>query len=309
MRARLSVVILALMLALPGWARMGADPKNQTRAFTWSGGDVTRTFDFCVLSIQENNPNQGTTRIPYSVTGEVNGTAPFTLENGAGDTVPVTLEWRDLAVNNTETLSPGVATAEQFSGGVPNCPNGNNGRLVVTVAEADLVSAAPGTYSQTFDLRLANSGGGKPRARASISLDLTIPDSIQITQVDDINLGSFDGVSDMSASDSLCVYRRGGGDYGVTITGSGSGGDFTLSTGTSTIPFSVTWNDGTGAQTVDPGVLIAGLTNTYTAGRYCAGGADNNATLGVDVLANDINTAATETGTHTGTLTITVEMQ
>lgn len=308
MMVRLGIAVLVLALAAPGWARMGVDPKNLSQAFTWQSGDVTRNFDFCVLSIQEPNPNKGTTLLPYSVTGEVNGTAPFTLESGA-NTVPVDLIWEDLRDGTTETLSPGVTTAEQFTAGLPNCPNGNNGRLVLNIAQSDLVAVQPGTYSQTFDLTLANSGRGKSSVTAKVTVDLTVPDSIQVTQVDDINLGSFDGVNDVTGSDSLCVYRRSGGQYGVTITGSGTGGAFSLATGGSTIPFSVTWNDGTGAQNVDAGVLLSGLTNTYTAGTKCNGGADNNATLGVQVLANDMRTASTATGTHTGTLTITVEMQ
>lgn len=308
MVTRIGILALVLVLALPGWARMGSDPKNLSQAFTWQGGDVTRNFGFCILSIQETNPNKGTTLIPYSVTGEVNGTAPFTLESGA-NAIPVNLLWEDLRTGTTETLSPGVTTAEQFTGGLPNCPNGNNGRLTLTIAESDLVAAQPGTYNQTFDVNLANSGQGKSKTKAQITLDLTIPDSIQVTQVNDINLGSFDGVNDMTGSDELCVYRRGGGQYGVTITGSGAAGAFSLSTGGSTIPFSVTWDDGNGVQTVDPGVLLSGLANTYTTDTECNGGAANNATLGVQLNANDVRTAATATGAHTGTLTITVEMQ
>lgn len=309
MAMRISLLLLVLALATPGWSRMGADPKNLSQAFTWQGGDVTRNFDFCILSIQENNPNKGQTPIDYSVSAEVNGTAPFTLENGAGDTVPVSLAWTDLRVSNTESLSPGVDTAEQFTGGEDGCPNGNNGRLVLTIAESDLANAAPGAYNQTFDVTATNSGGGKPQANVSVTLDLTIPDKIQITQIDDINLGTFDGTNDMTGSDSLCVYRGSGGDYGLTITGSGSGGAYTLSNGGSTIPFDVTWDDGTGAQSVTSGTLVSGLTNTFTQNTSCNGGADNNATLGVQVLANDIQAAASTTGIHTGTLTLTVEMQ
>ncbi len=310
MARRLRLLALALILVAPdALARMGSSPKNLSQAFTWSGGDIARNFDFCVFSIAENNPNKGQTPIDYSVTAEVNGTAAFTLENGAGNTIPVTLDWTDLRVNNTESLSPGVTTAEQFTGGLDGCPNGDNGRLVLTIAESDLVNAVPGTYSQTFDATLRNSGGGKPQSKSSVTVDLTIPDSIQITQVDDISLGTFDGVNDMTGSDSLCVYRRGGGDYSLTITGSGSGGAFTLSGGGDTIPFSVTWNDGAGARSVTSGTLLSGLTNTFTQDTECNGGADNNATLGVQVLANDIQAGTSTIGTHTGSLTITVEMQ
>lgn len=307
MKSRLTLVLLGLLVCQPLMARIDLTPKNQNDALVWPGGDVTRNFDFCVPSILENNPN-GTTQIPYSVMAEVNGTAPFTLDSGA-NSIPVTLAWQDLSLGNSQGLSPGVTTPELFTGALNGCPGGNNGRLVMTIAESDIVSALPGDYTQTFTVNVANSGGGRSQAKSNMGFTLTVPDSIQITQVNDINLGAFDGVNDMAASDDLCVFRRGGGLYGVTILGSGAGGAFTLSSGASTIPFSVTWDDGLGAQAVSPGVLISGLTNTYTQDPYCNGGAANNAILGVQVLANDILAAASTVGSHTGVLTITVEMQ
>lgn len=307
MGKRLLLTLLMMACTQPLLARVGFTPRNLTDTFVWAGGDVSRTFDFCVESILENNPN-GTTVIPYSVTADVNGAAPFTVDSGASS-IPVSLAWQDLVLSNSQALSPATTTAEQFTGALRGCPGGNNGRLVLTIAESDLVSASPGTYSQTFKLTVANPGGGRPSARNTVTLNITLPDSIQITQVDNINLGTFDGINDVTGTDDLCVFRKGGGLYGVTITGSGAGGAFMLTTGASMIPFSVTWNDGTGAQAVSPAVLISGLTNTYTVDPYCSGGAASNATLGVQVLANDILNAATAVGTHTGILTITVEMQ
>lgn len=295
---------LALALAsLPALARLDIDPQAQAGTATWNGGDVSRSFDFCVLSTQEAQPT-GTTPVPYAVSAA----APFNLDSGAA-TVPVTLIWRDLTNGNTRTLAPDTATNEDFTGAPPGCPGGNNGQLEISITEADLASVGPGTYSQTFDLQVTNSGGGKKQANFSVDLDLTLPEAVQITQVDDINLGTFDGVNDINAVDTLCVYRNSGGAYGVTVTGSGNGGAFTVENSGSVIPFSVTWNDGNGAQPVSPGNLIGGLGNSYVGDSSCAGGANNNAILGVQVLANDILGAATTTGTHTGILTIMVEIQ
>lgn len=307
MAQRLVICLFMLLMSQSAMAAMFLDPRNANETVIWSGGDLTRTFDFCASSVLEPRPN-GTTVIPYAITAEVNGAAPFTLESGAGS-IPVSLSWQDLVLSNSENLAPAVTTAEEFTGALRGCPGGNNGRLVLTIAEADIAAAAPDTYTQTFDITASNSGGGRNNPTASVTFDLTVPDSIQLTQVNDINLGVFDGINDMTGSDSLCVYRRGGGQYGVTITGSGNGGAFTLSNGASTLPYSVTWDDGGGAQAVTSGVLLSGLANTYTAGPDCSGGALNNAILGVQVLATDIAAAATGVGTHTGTLTITVEMQ
>lgn len=307
MLRRLIMMLLMLALSNGAVAFISITPASQTDSVNWAGGDLTGNFNFCVLS--SNGFPLFTPAVPYSVTGTVSGATPFTLESGT-DSIPVTLEWLHIQQGIRDTLQPGVPTAEIFPGlSFFWCPNGDNGRLIVSITESDLVAAVPGTYSQTFDITVGNSGTGANTDTAQVTLTVTIPDSIQVTQLDDIYLGSFDAVSDLSGSDSLCVFRRGGGPYGVRITGSGPGGAFTLEHNTSSIPFSVTWNDGGGAQPVDPGVLISGLSNAYSGDPQCAGGGANNATVGVQVLASDIAASATETGPHVGVLTITVEMQ
>ncbi|MGJ3256753.1 MAG: hypothetical protein ACFE0K_10570 [Alcanivorax sp.] len=283
-------------------AHIRTDPNAFTTTFTWNGGDLNHSFELCVSSVQQPNP-QGNTLIDYAVEAQ----GPFELVSGA-NSIPVTLSWDDLISGQTTTLQPSLSTAEIFTGAARYCPGGNNARLDVYASGTDIQAVPPGTYSSQFNFTATNSGRGKSSANFTVSVDITIPNSIQVTQIDDIALGTFDGSNNISRSDTLCVYQASGGQYAVTLTGSGNGGAFELISAGSSVPYAVSWNDGNGAQTATAGIPMAGMGNSRSGDPQCNGGASNNATVTVDVLANDIG-AATASGTHSGVLTIMVEMQ
>lgn len=283
-------------------AHIRTDPNAFTTTFTWNGGDLNHSFALCVSSVQEPSP-QGNTPIDYAVEAQ----GPFELVSGA-NSIPVTLAWGDLISGQEVTLQANLSTSEIFTGAARQCPGGNNARLEVHASGPDIQAVPPGTYSNQFNFTATNSGRGKSSTNFTVSVEITIPNSIQITQIDDIALGTFDGSNNISRSDTLCVYQANGGQYAVTLTGSGNGGAFELISAGSSVPYAVSWNDGNGAQTAAPGIPLAGMGNSRSGDPQCNGGASNNATVSVDVLANDIG-AATSSGVHSGVLTIMVEMQ
>lgn len=286
-------------------ARVGLDtPKDIVATLVWSGGDLVYSTDICVISTQQ--PNQsGNTPVPYQVT--TIAPTPFVLSNGASQ-IPFSAAWRDLAGSAVRTLSPGVPTGDIFTGLAFGCPpQAANARLTVTFPESALLVAPPGTYTAAFMIWVESSGQGRPRIRQTINFSLTIAGVVRISQLNDINLGTFDGISNLAASDSLCVFRNFPGAYGVRVSGQGTGGAFVVVNGTSQVPVAVTWNDGTGAAALMAGALLSGRANAYSADPDCAGGAANNAVLGVSVLAIDMQVA--DPGLHSGVLTVTVEVQ
>lgn len=297
-----SVLLLPVLWGSEAQARVDIAPTAVTIPLAWSGGDLVVSRDFCVPSTQEPAPS-GTTIIPYRVIGN----APFSLASGANQ-IPFSVIWQDLYAGQSRTLSPNVPTAFSFTGATAGCPSGNNGRLMLTLPEASLYAAPPGAYTTNFVLDVENTGAGRKKFKTTVTLNLNLPGLIRISQLNDINLGIFDGINNMQASDTACVFRNLAGNYGVRVSGQGAGGAFVLVNGASQVPFSATWNDGTGAAMLTPNVLLSGRRNVYTASGDCAGGAANNATLGVSALAADINNA-TVTGAHVGQLTILVEMQ
>lgn len=283
-------------------ARVDIDPRPVNITLNWVGNDVQVSQDFCVLSTQGANP-QNNTVIPYQVTA----IGTLALVNGANQ-IPVSLAWQDLAGGGSTPLAAGVGTGMIMTGATANCPGGNNGRLLITVLNSDITAVVPGAYTATFDIEVSNNGGGRKQFADPVTLDLVLPDSIMVSQLDDIDLGTFSGV-DLVASESLCVYRASGGLYGVTVTGSGAGGAFQLVNNTSVLDYQVSWSDGVTTSALAAGVLLSGQGNSVSGDTSCANGTANNATLTVTLPAASVDTAVTESGLHTGVLTILVEMQ
>lgn len=141
-----------------------------------------------------------------------------------------------------------------------------------------------------------------------LDVSLTIPGLVQITDLDDIDLGTFDGTA-MSGADDVCVWAT-TPTYTLQAQGDGAAGAFTLrgaSPGGGTVPYTVAWADSAGAgagTTLAAGSVLTGLT-TSAASADCNGGTNPNATVIIDVGATDL--AAVAADTYTGTLTLTVE--
>ena len=106
-----------------------------------------------------------------------------------------------------------------------------------------------------------------------------------------------------SGSTTACIYRNGTGSYMVTANGSGVANAFTLSDGNSgVIPYSVTFDDGNGAEPLTKDTTLTGLTGANTLSMNCNGG--TNATIDVAVSATDFIGAPA--GDYTGTLTLII---
>ena len=125
-------------------------------------------------------------------------------------------------------------------------------------------------------------------------------DLIRISSMDDMTLPAFTGVGNISNTEAFCVYRNGTGLYQATLTGSGAGNAFTITDGTNTMAYTVTYN----ATPVAAGGTVGPETGN-TALTDCGGvNVANNATVGVTIAEAVL--LASPAGTYTGTLTIVV---
>jgi hypothetical protein len=127
-----------------------------------------------------------------------------------------------------------------------------------------------------------------------------LQDLVQVSSLDDLNLGTYPGTGALSGSEGFCVYRNGTGAYTATLTGSGAASAFTIASGANTMAYTVTYNGS---------AIITGGTTATQAGNSSVtdcGGANvaNNATIAVNITQAVLQ--ASPTGTYTGTLTILV---
>ena len=129
---------------------------------------------------------------------------------------------------------------------------------------------------------------------------------VQIASLNDLNLGTWSGIGDLTGDISHCVLntvnpRR----YNITASGDGAGGAFALINGASSLPFQVSYNDGGGFTTM---TATAPLTNQggYNPGQFnqCMNGTRAAFLIRVLILGTDMSVA--DGGPYTGTIYLTV---
>ncbi len=130
---------------------------------------------------------------------------------------------------------------------------------------------------------------------------------VQIDNIDDLALGTWSGVGDLSAADNVCIHSRHSGQtYGITLTGDGAGGAFTLSSGAPTLlPYRVYWNDEiteVGKVEVFAGVKLGSQTGASRFRRCRFVPTGTNANFSVEISSTDLE--GVQAGTYSGVLTL-----
>lgn len=297
-----AVGLVLVLISAPLNAAINSDINAATLNAFWNGGNLTLQQDFCINSRSVGSgPPQP---VPYDVTAT--GGNPFSVVFGA-NSIPVSLTWVDLVAGNSEQLQPGIATAQNKTGSNAVCPNA---RLTIFIAEADIAGNPSSIFTRDFILTLGQppGSGGQEEREVVMSVEVEIPDTIRVSNLEDFDLGVYGG-TDLIASQTLCVFRGSGGNYAVTASGSGVGGDFSISDGTTDIPYAATWNDGTGPAALDPGLLLGNRINSFSDNDSCNAGANDNVTLSISINAVDIDNTVSAAGGYAGTMTILVEME
>lgn len=131
---------------------------------------------------------------------------------------------------------------------------------------------------------------------------------VRITQLQDISFGTVTNLtSDSVQSENICVYASTATNgYNVRAFGSGSGGAFTLASGTDNLPFEVEWSGAPGQNTgsrLTPNAPLAGQISNATQ-QTCASGPAASASL-ILILRSAALTQASA-GTYNGSLTVVI---
>jgi len=295
-------VLFALASGLPGVgaAAVNVQPISDIDFGTWdvTQGNVSASSDFCVVSTAGSSGNAR----DYAVTAVPETSSAFEVAGAGGVVIPFTVTFTDLIGGTSETLAPSVRTARDKTGAAA-CTGAQNARITVAFSSVDLAAAPAGAYQLRIVFSAQNNNGSA--ASAGFEVRVALPEQIRISGLDPIALGSFDGVSDLAGSDSLCVYRNSSGAiYSLLATGDGAGGAFAVSNGVTAVPYAVEYDDGGGFTALASGVPIT-ASGANTVAMDCGG--SPNASVRVVVLAADVNAAAP--GAYIGTLTLMVAPQ
>lgn len=161
--------------------------------------------------------------------------------------------------------------------------NKQSGILALSIA----LAAASGSVTA------ATQGTVGATSAGDLNIQVVVPSLIRITDLADIDLGSYNGDGvDLTGSSPACVRRNSAGNYGIVATS--SNGSFALG---GSVAYDVSWggtglayNTSLGGQVADSGTLGA---CTPAAGK-----------LSVTVAGSALDAAAP--GTYTDTLILTV---
>ena len=140
-----------------------------------------------------------------------------------------------------------------------------------------------------------------------ICFPLPINAEIRIFGLEDFKFGKWElGDGPLRLSSSICVAVRPRGPYQVTAYGSGSSNTFTLTNGSSTLPFRMYFNDlprPNGATELQPAQALGGLRGRMRGirQRQC-----NRPTANIGIRISDTDLRAATAGQYSGTVVIIV---
>lgn len=131
---------------------------------------------------------------------------------------------------------------------------------------------------------------------------------VRITGLSDVAFGTVANLStDWTRSQNICVYSTSPtAGYNVRATGSGSGGAFTLASGSNALAYEVEWSPVSGQSTgttLSPNVALTGQVSSATQ-QTCNSGPATSASL--IVILRSAQLSAATAGTYSGTLTLLV---
>jgi hypothetical protein len=184
-----------------------------------------------------------------------------------------------------------------------------NHRFGVRVAAfaAALASVAPA--GEAFAAPTQGSLGAT--STGIITITASVPNRARITGLTDVSFLNQDPTIAASSAQDVCVWSNTATKgYTITATGNGTGSAFTLSNGTTTVPYSVEWAASSGQTSgtaLTAGTASAGLTSTAV-NQTCSSAPAASATLLVKMTTANLGTM-TAGSNYTGTLTLVVTPQ
>ncbi len=158
----------------------------------------------------------------------------------------------------------------------------------------------------------ASNGTLGATSTGTVNISITKSMQAQISDITDMVLASWNiGDPAVQLYSNLCIYSS-TGNYKVTATGSGTSNAFTISNGTSTIPYSVVWNSGPAGSLASTGTSLTTNTqsgafaNASMAAANCGGSTNDTARVVVNIPQATMQAAPGSATAYTGTLTMLV---
>jgi len=143
-------------------------------------------------------------------------------------------------------------------------------------------------------------------SEGSTTMQLEVARLVKISNLVDINFGTYSGSGALEADKDVCVWtNHPDATYVVTASGDGTDSAFTLSSGTEVVGYLVYWNDTTGTvgnSVLAKGEVSATMSGANTASLSCAG--TDNANYQIRILEEDL--LSVKPGAYIGVVTFVI---
>jgi hypothetical protein len=154
----------------------------------------------------------------------------------------------------------------------------------------------------------ATQGSVGTTSTGTFDISINIAPKVKISNLADVNFGTYSGSGDTDNSQDICAYSNTGG-YQVTATGSGAANAFTITDGTDTIDYTLKWNDETG--TSGNAALTTGTPLTGQSSSAPDSGCNSGSNLSANVLVHieeaELLASNPSATVYSGTVTLLVE--
>lgn len=286
-------------------------------------GNISNQTLSCIASASDDAPNPRSStaeRKNYQIKIEnIPNASNFYLYldgdsiNSENRRVLISFSHRDILTGNTyEPLTPNNFETHLHKGQFKNCvTDGNNSEIKIDISASELSGKVSGSYSGTFRLTALGGASGTQIDTVifNVYLQIQAGAEVQISRLDDLNLGSHSGSGNINAQERFCIYSSAiSGNYSLEISSinQDSSGQFYLDgVSLGRIPYDLAFID---SGTLGGGTAVGNLSLSGTGNSSspdCAG--SDNATLTLTINEVDLQSAAS--GIYQDTLMLLVQPQ
>ena len=181
----------------------------------------------------------------------------------------------------------------------------------LTGGKSALICLALATGLVPVGASAATQGTLGATSTGTVAISASVPARARITGLADVAFTNQDPGPAASNAQNVCVWSNTATKaYTITATGSGTANAFTLSNGTTTVPYSVEWaatSGQTSGTALTTGTASASQTSTATH-QTCATAPTTSASLIVGITTANLGTMSAGSS-YTGTLTLLVTPQ
>ncbi len=294
----------------------------------WAYGDggQSKTATFCIASSNYNNAynDPPPAVVPPAVhelytfkVADRSAPAGFFMYLDNDDTntgnarIAIQVQHRDRKAGNAwVALIDNTLDGHTHTGQFKGCRNGKNSQLRIIIANAELEQARAGPYRAR--LRAIGLGGssGSVADTDNFRADLRVSSIVRVTNLNNVNLGTYTGGGNINAIESFCVYSNNDtAAYGIQVSSPNqdASDNFYLVNGglSAAVPYTLYFKADLAAG---PGseVQSAILSGNGNNAAVNCGGSDNSK-LTITILASDMNLVPADS--YSDTLTVLISPQ